>query len=121
MQVMVEPRNIIKKGCMEMNVFEQKHKFVQRDERPRPNVSPEEMAAAFECAEDESLKCDCWNTGCRYFDKCRECIAFHTYLKHVPTCQRELMEEIFIEGDYPGNVCACRVPERYHDLKKPAE
>jgi len=118
---MVEPRNNEKKGCIEMNVFEQKRKLVWRDERARPNVSREEMSAAFECAEDESLKCDCWNTGCRYFDKCRECIAFHTYLKQVPTCQRDLMEELFIEGDYPGKVCALRAPERYVNLEKPAE
>jgi len=103
---------------MEMNIFEQKNRNVVRDERPVPNVSREEMAAAFECAVDESLNCECWNTGCRYYNMCRECIAFHLHLKHVPTCQREMMEELFIEGVYPGKVFASRSPERYRDLDK---
>jgi hypothetical protein len=80
----------MKKGCVEM--LEQKDKYKWRDNPPK--VTREEMATAFACAADaENLKCDCWNTSCRYFGNCRACLVFHICLNQFPTCQSEMLEE----------------------------
>ena len=75
------------------NVFEQKNKYKWRDNPPK--VSREEMVAALEySAGADNLKCDCWNTACRYYDNCRACLVFHLYLEQFPTCQRDLFGEL---------------------------
>ena len=82
------------------NYLEQKNKFKWRD-NPPTNITRDDMAAAFECAGDtETQKCDCWNTGCRYYDNCKACIVFHMCLNQFPTCQREMLEEWGV--DYIG-------------------
>ena len=73
---------------------EQKDKFKWRDNPPK--VTREQMEAAFAAAEDpEYIKCDCWNTACKFYGDCRACVAFHMALKQYPTCQRELLEESY--------------------------
>ena len=77
------------------NMLEQKNKFKWRENPPK-KVTREDVTVAFECAADtESHKCDCWNTGCKYYDNCKACIVFHLCLKQVPTCQRDLLEETY--------------------------
>ena len=81
-------------------MLEQKDKFRWRDNPPK-NVTREGMAAALECAADkETHKCDCWNTGCVYYDNCKACIVFHMCLDQFPTCQRAMLEEWGV--DYIG-------------------
>ncbi|MCL1834549.1 MAG: hypothetical protein FWG48_00140 [Oscillospiraceae bacterium] len=82
------------------NMLEQKDKFRWRD-NPPTNVTKEGMEAAFACAGDsEANKCDCWHTGCVYYDNCKACIVFHMCLDQFPTCQREKLEEWGV--DYIG-------------------
>jgi hypothetical protein len=73
---------------------EQKNKYKWRNNPPK--VTHEQMEAAFAFADDpKNLECDCWNTACRYYGDCKTCLAFHTSLKQLPTCQRDLAEEMY--------------------------
>jgi hypothetical protein len=83
----------MKKGCIEM--LEQPNKLKWRDNPPK--VIRGDMREAFTCAADaDKLKCDCWNTSCPYFGDCRKCIVFHMCLKQFPTCQRDMLEELYV-------------------------
>jgi hypothetical protein len=42
----------------------------------------------------DKLKCDCWNTKCPNFGDCRKCLVYEMCLKRLPTCQRDLLEEL---------------------------
>ena len=67
----------------------------QRWKDESPEVSKDEMRAAFACSKKaDGMTCDCWNTNCQFFGDCRKCIVFHTCLKQFPTCQRSYL------GDY---------------------
>ena len=70
-------------------------------EGPRPKVTREDMAAAFEYADDlETQKCECHHTACKYYDNCKACLVFHMHLNQFPTCQREKLVEWGV--DYIG-------------------
>jgi hypothetical protein len=76
------------------DVLKQKDKFRWR-ENP-PTVIRGDMREAFECGNNaENLKCDCWNTHCRFYGNCRKCLVFHLSIKQFPTCQREMLEELY--------------------------
>ena len=75
------------------NVLEQPDKYKWRDNTP--NVSKDEMRAAFACSNKaHDMKCDCWNTRCVFYGDCRKCIVFHLCLKQFPTCQRALLGDL---------------------------
>jgi hypothetical protein len=75
------------------NMLEQPNKNKWRDNTP--NVSKDEMRAAFACSNKaHEMKCDCWNTNCVFFGDCRKCIVFHLCLKQFPTCQRALLGDL---------------------------
>lgn len=98
--VLAKPFIYMKKGCVEMSekkdVLEQKNKYKWRDNPPK-GLTREEMVEAFACAADaDNLKCDCWNTSCPYFGDCKKCLVFHLCLKQLPTCQRDLIEELYV-------------------------
>ena len=80
---------------------EEKKMYRWKDNHPQ--VTPEQMKAAFEYADNpENYECNCWISGCRYRGNCKACKAFHTALKQIPTCQRELIEELY--GYYIPNL-----------------
>ena len=49
-------------------------------------------------AEAEKYKCTCWNKRCPFYGNCRKCIVFHMALKQIPTCQRDMVIEMYNEG-----------------------
>ena len=81
------------------NMLEQEDKFKWR-ENPPTGLKREDMEYALKCAGDEAHKCDCWHTGCIYYDNCKACIVFHTTLDQFPTCQRKQLEDWGV--DYVG-------------------
>jgi len=48
--------------------------------------------------EAEKYKCTCWNKRCPFYGNCRQCIVFHMALKQLPTCQRDMVIEMYKEG-----------------------
>jgi len=67
--------------------------------RQPPKKIRGDMKQAFQAGRDaHSMKCNCWNRKCPFFGDCRQCIAFHMALKQVPTCQREMLIEMYREG-----------------------
>lgn len=44
----------------------------------------------------EKMKCQCWNKRCPFYGNCRKCIVFHMALKQFPTCQRAMLEEVYL-------------------------
>ncbi len=75
------------------NVLEQPNKYKWRDNTP--NFSKDEMREAFACSKKaHEMKCDCWNTHCVIFGDCRKCLVYEMCLKQLPTCQRDLLEEL---------------------------
>ncbi len=46
----------------------------------------------------EKMHCTCWNKRCPYYGNCRKCIVFHMALKQIPTCQREMISELYLDG-----------------------
>ena len=82
------------------NVLQQPNKLKWRDNPPR-NMTRDDMVAALECANcADDYECDCWNTTCVYFGKCRACMVFHLRLKQLPTCARDAfegLEELYLE------------------------
>ncbi len=78
---------------VERNLLEQPNKYKWRDNPPK--VDPEEIGIAIACArEADKLKCDCWNTKCPNFGDCRKCIVYEMCLGQLPTCERDLFEEL---------------------------
>lgn len=56
---------------------------------------PGEMRTAMASARQaDKFKCDCWNTKCPNFGDCRKCLVYEMCLKQLPTCQRDLLEEL---------------------------
>ncbi|MBR4692716.1 MAG: hypothetical protein IKP17_08150 [Oscillospiraceae bacterium] len=51
--------------------------------------------------EAEKYNCTCWNKNCPFYGNCRKCIVFHMALKQIPTCQREMVIEMYTEGYLP--------------------
>lgn len=77
----------------EKNILAQPNKFKWRENPPR--VTPGEMRAAMASARGaDKFKCDCWNTKCPNFGDCRKCLVYEMCLKQLPTCQRDLLEEL---------------------------
>ncbi len=77
----------------EKNILAQSNKFKWRDNPPK--VTPGEMRAAMVSARAaDKFKCDCWNTKCPNFGDCRKCLVYEMCLKQLPTCQRDLLEEL---------------------------
>lgn len=67
--------------------------------RQPPKKIRGDMKQAFQAGRDaHSMKCNCWNRKCPFFGDCRQCLAFHMALKQVPTCQREMLIEMYREG-----------------------
>ncbi|MDR0935049.1 MAG: hypothetical protein LBM98_00010 [Oscillospiraceae bacterium] len=77
----------------EINILAQPNRFKWRDNPP--SVKPGEMRAAMACAgKADQLECDCWNTKCPHHGDCRKCVVYEMCLKQLPTCQRDLFEEL---------------------------
>jgi len=75
------------------NILAQPNKYKWRENPPR--VTAKEMRLAFKCAgKADEYECDCWNTKCPNFGDCRKCIVYEMCLKQLPTCERELFEEL---------------------------
>ncbi len=49
-------------------------------------------------AEADKYKCTCWNVKCPFHGDCRKCIVLHMYGKQLPTCQRDMVIELYKEG-----------------------
>ena len=49
-------------------------------------------------AEAEKYNCSCWHKSCPFFGDCRKCLVFHMSLKQLPTCQRDMVIEMYREG-----------------------
>lgn len=70
-----------------------------------PKVMCGDMREAFKCGrEADNFKCNCWNRKCPFFGDCRKCIAFHLSLKQIPTCQRDMVTEIYLNGVLAKNL-----------------
>jgi hypothetical protein len=85
------------KGCTKMqeekNILEQPNKFKWRENPPK--VTPKEMRVAMMAArEADKFECDCWNTKCPNYGDCRKCVVFEMCLNQLPTCLRDLHEEL---------------------------
>ncbi|HHT16622.1 MAG TPA: hypothetical protein GXZ77_02730 [Papillibacter sp.] len=75
------------------NILAQPNKYKWRDNPPR--VTGREMRVAMESAKAaDNFSCECWNTKCPNFGDCRKCIVFEACLGHLPTCQKDLYEEL---------------------------
>lgn len=89
---------------------EEKHDvFYQADPgkwlRQPPKIMCGDMREAMQCGRDaDNYKCTCWNRRCPFFGDCRKCIAFHLALKQIPTCQREMVTEIYKSGVLATNL-----------------
>ena len=67
--------------------------------RQPPKKIRGDMKKAMQIGRDaDKMSCNCWNRKCPFFGDCRKCIAFHMALKQVPTCQREMLIEMYREG-----------------------
>lgn len=85
------------KGCVKMqdekNILAQPNKFKWRENPPK--VTSGEMRNAMASArEADKFQCDCWNTKCPNFGDCRKCVVYEACLKQLPTCERDLFEEL---------------------------
>lgn len=77
----------------EKNILAQPNKFKWMENPPK--VNPGEMRAAMACAgKADRLTCDCWNSKCPHHGDCRKCIVYEMCLKQLPTCERNLLEEL---------------------------
>jgi hypothetical protein len=77
----------------EKNILAQPNKFKWRENPPK--VTPGEMRSAMASARGaDKFSCDCWNTKCPNFGDCRKCLVHEMCLKQLPTCQRDLLEEL---------------------------
>ncbi|NLV51041.1 MAG: hypothetical protein GXY20_10165 [Clostridiales bacterium] len=75
------------------NILEQPDKFKWRENPPK--VTPGEMRAALENArEADKFECDCVNTECPNFGDCRKCVVYEMCLNRLPTCERDLLEQL---------------------------
>ena len=63
----------------------------QREQEAYARAARTAMASARQA---DKLKCDCWNTKCPNFGDCRKCLVYEMCLKQLPTCQRDLFEEL---------------------------
>jgi len=76
-----------------INILEQPNKFKWRDNPPR--VTGSGMRLALKCADNaDGMACECWNTKCPNHGDCRKCVVYETCLKQLPTCERDLLEEL---------------------------
>ena len=67
--------------------------------RQPPKVIRGDMKQAFQAGrEADSMKCNCWNRKCPFFGDCRKCIAFHMALTQIPTCQRDMIIDMYKTG-----------------------
>jgi hypothetical protein len=85
------------KGCTKMkeekNILEQPNRTKWLKNPPK--VSREEMRTAFASGrEADKFECDCWNTKCPNFGDCRKCLVYEMCLGQLPTCERDLLEEL---------------------------
>lgn len=79
------------------NLLEQKDPFYWREHAPR--IMRGEMKDAFRLGGNaRKMKCTCWNKHCPYYGDCRRCIVFHMALKQIPTCQRDMLRELYLDG-----------------------
>ncbi len=75
------------------NILEQPNKYKWRENPPK--VTPGEMRMAMAHArEADKLECDCWNIECPNHGDCRKCVVYEMCLKQLPTCERDLLEEL---------------------------
>ncbi|NLM84655.1 MAG: hypothetical protein GX189_08140 [Clostridiales bacterium] len=75
------------------NILAQPNKYKWRDNPPR--VTRQEMRVAMATAQAaDNFACECWNTKCPNFGDCRKCIVFEMCIGQLPTCERELFEEL---------------------------
>lgn len=67
--------------------------------KQHPKAMRGDAKDAFKCAaEADKYKCTCWNKRCPFYGDCRKCIVFHSVLKQIPTCQRDLVIEMYKDG-----------------------
>lgn len=70
-----------------------------------PKIMRNDMRKAFKVGrEADSYKCTCWNKKCPFYGDCRKCLAFHLSLEQIPTCQREMVTEIYKNGILATNL-----------------
>jgi len=75
------------------NILAQPNKFKWRENPPM--VTGSDMRLAMTCGRvADKLECDCWNTKCPNFGDCRKCVVYEMCLNQLPTCQRDLLEEL---------------------------
>ena len=75
------------------NILAQPNKFKWKENPPK--VTRTEMRLAVECGDlADKHECDCWNTKCPNFGDCRKCVVYEMCLKQLPTCERDLLEEL---------------------------
>ena len=83
--------------------------FYQKDPelwmRQPPKIMRGDMRRAHQIGrEADSYKCTCWHKKCIFYGDCRKCLAFHLSLKQIPTCQREMVTEIYLDGTLAANL-----------------
>lgn len=75
------------------NILAQPNKFKWRENAPK--VLPGEMRTAMASGrEADSFSCECWNKKCPNYGDCRKCVVYEACLKKLPTCERNLQEEL---------------------------
>ena len=63
---------------------------------PPKKLRGDAKGAFQKAAEADTYECTCWNKKCPYHGDCRKCIVFHMALKQFPTCQRAMLEEMYL-------------------------
>ena len=67
--------------------------------RRPPRIMRGDPRMAMKCAaEADKYKCTCWNVKCPFHGDCRKCIVLHMHGKQLPTCQRDMVIELYKEG-----------------------
>jgi hypothetical protein len=49
----------------------------------------------------DGMDCNCWNQRCPFHNDCKKCIVFHKVLKQLPTCLRDMVIELYVDGILP--------------------
>ena len=81
--------------------------------RQPPKIIRKDMRKAFLIGRDaDNYQCTCWNKKCPYYGDCRKCIAFHLALEQIPTCQREMVTEIYKNGILATNLYLDEEPQK---------
>lgn len=75
------------------NILAQPNKYKWRDNPPV--VTGRDMRVAMTSAQAAGdFQCECWNAKCPNFGDCRKCVVFEMCIGQLPTCERDLFEEL---------------------------